>query len=89
MGGLTTMWDGNLVVCIDHIRWRYDICCKLKWVSNNEEFIVINVYGPRCLQEKLNLLQNLSTLLVGKEDLHCLIIGNFNMIRGLEESFNL
>lgn len=87
-GGMVTVWDSKIITCLGVLKWRYSLCCKLKWVSSGEEFILCNIYGPQTLEGKQSLLENLENTMRGREDEKILLIGDFDMTKNMGETLN-
>ena len=86
--GMIILWDQNQLSCTHQYSWRSAVTGSFKWIVSDEEFTVVNVYGPQELGEKRNLLQELSYIASIMENSNLIFIGDFNMTRNMDECLN-
>lgn len=91
-GGLVIVWDRRLLECTEVRRSTRTITTFMAFRASGLRFTLINVYGP-CSSgpERGTFLQELeaeATRVCTDDDLLCVVLGDFNVIRRPEERSN-
>jgi len=84
-GGLLTLWDRSKVVVWSSWQLEHVLGIQGRFVRNDEEFILLNVYAPCDISQQQALWHNISERLTTFSDLNVCICGDFNTVRSMEE----
>lgn len=89
-GGLLTSWDSSTLECTAHFVTSHTLTVCLETKSSNLYFHVSNVYGPCVSAKKSSFLQELEREVAPLIDANqpWVLLGDFNMIRSLDERSN-
>ncbi|XP_057871955.1 uncharacterized protein LOC131078305 [Cryptomeria japonica] len=79
-GGLGIMWKKNLVAFTCHTKMQNWMAGKVRALSLNIEFFIINVYGPIPTDKKRLVWQEIECFLNNQDEKHIIIGGDFNTI---------
>ncbi|GLJ46152.1 hypothetical protein SUGI_0972290 [Cryptomeria japonica] len=80
LGGLGIMWKKNSVAFTCHTKMQNWMVGKVRALSLNLEFIIINVYGPIPTDKKRLVWQEIEYFLNNQDEKHIIIGGDFNTI---------
>lgn len=84
-GGLATIWNPKLLTLQDFQTSHFFIQATFHLIGTNIHNHLSNVYFPQHLDQKLALLDTLTTLNLNRKFPLWIGGGNFNIIRALEE----
>ncbi|KAJ9550052.1 hypothetical protein OSB04_022595 [Centaurea solstitialis] len=84
-GGLLTIWDPSLFVKESVSRVANFLMLKGRWLPNNKQLGIINIYAPNVVTGRDTLWQNLSSLLRADQATGWVLCGDFNEVRRPEE----
>ncbi|XP_022023908.1 uncharacterized protein LOC110924177 [Helianthus annuus] len=86
-GGLVSMWDPSMFKLGNSVKDRNFIYLSGKLVGSGETINIFNIYAPQSTSAKLRLWEALSALILSAEGM-CLLMGDFNAVRLVEERKN-
>jgi len=84
-GGILTLWNPLKFGITDAKASRNYLSVVIQPVGDRNTYLVMNVYGPQRLDEKIKFLDSLVDLRIRYAGLHWVIGGDFNMIISLSE----
>ncbi|GJY07998.1 RNA-directed DNA polymerase, eukaryota [Tanacetum coccineum] len=83
-GGILCVWDSTVFHIENHITSDNFVALYGTWKPNKTKLLVISIYAPQALSEK-RLLWNYITSLINRWDGECIVMGDFNEVRCVEE----
>ncbi|XP_071713472.1 uncharacterized protein [Rutidosis leptorrhynchoides] len=85
-GGIISLWD-PFAFSKEHI-WsdKNYVIVKGRWIREDVEVYMVNVYGPQQLHDKVNLWSKLSRFMVDNVGKY-ILFGDWNSVRSEEERF--
>lgn len=84
-GGLVTWWNPHVLRVLSSEASIYYSALECQAIGNSNIYLCINVYGPKKLDEKLNLINSLIKLKQRYPRAKVIIGGDFDMITSLSE----
>nr|GEX93923.1 RNA-directed DNA polymerase, eukaryota [Tanacetum cinerariifolium] len=83
-GGLLCVWDSSVFLIENHTILDNFLVLYGTWKPSKTKLLVISVYAPQALSEK-RLLWNYISLLIIRWGGECIVMGDFNEVRCVEE----
>nr|GEV70346.1 RNA-directed DNA polymerase, eukaryota [Tanacetum cinerariifolium] len=87
-GGILCVWDSNVFLKEQHIISDNFVALYGTWIPNKMKILLISVYAPQSLSVK-RLLWNYLSSLITRWNGECLVMGDFNDVRRMEERWGL
>ncbi|GJZ98645.1 RNA-directed DNA polymerase, eukaryota, reverse transcriptase zinc-binding domain protein [Tanacetum coccineum] len=85
-GGILCVWDPNVFRKSNATISDYFLMIRGEWISNSKKILIISVYAPQELSEKMMLWDYL-LLMINNWKGNVIIMGDFNEVRRNEERF--
>nr|GFB97393.1 RNA-directed DNA polymerase, eukaryota [Tanacetum cinerariifolium] len=83
-GGILCVWDSNVFLKEKHIIFDNFVALYGTWIPNKMKILLISVYAPQSLSVK-RLLWNYLSSLITRWNGECLVMGDFDEVRRMEE----
>ncbi|GKC54978.1 RNA-directed DNA polymerase, eukaryota [Tanacetum coccineum] len=83
-GGIICIWDTNMFKKDNHIISDNFVALYGTWIPNNMKLLLISVYAPQVRSSKRLLWNYLSSLIIRWKG-ECLVMGDFNEVRSIDE----
>ncbi|GJZ43728.1 RNA-directed DNA polymerase, eukaryota [Tanacetum coccineum] len=83
-GGIICIWDTNMFKKDNHIISDNFVALYGTWIPNNMKLLLILVYAPQVRSSKRLLWNYLSSLIIRWKG-ECLVMGDFNEVRSIDE----
>nr|GEV07216.1 RNA-directed DNA polymerase, eukaryota [Tanacetum cinerariifolium] len=83
-GGILCVWGSNIFLKEQHIISDNFVALYGTWIPNKMKILLISVYAPQSLSVK-RLLWNYLSSLITRWNGECLVMGDFNEVRRMEE----
>ncbi|GJX45301.1 RNA-directed DNA polymerase, eukaryota [Tanacetum coccineum] len=83
-GGILCVWDPNVFCKDHHIISDNFVALYGTWKSSKSKMLLISIYAPQAITDKRVLWSYISSLLA-RWDGDCIVMGDFNEVRYMEE----
>jgi hypothetical protein len=84
-GGIVTLWNPQSMNLLAAEATRHTLFVNMQIIGNTEEILCNNVYGPQMMEEKRRMLLYLENLKDRSNNLHPILVGDFNIITTLSK----
>ncbi|KAL8547829.1 hypothetical protein ACS0TY_007238 [Phlomoides rotata] len=84
-GGLISIWNMNVFVKTSLWDNKEMLVVNGRWLEDNGEMVIINVYAPCSFNEKAQLWDTINLVIEQNEDARICVVGDFNPIREKSE----
>ncbi|GJW55692.1 RNA-directed DNA polymerase, eukaryota [Tanacetum coccineum] len=83
-GGILCVWDPSVFRKEHHVVSDNFVALYGSWVSNQAKLLVVSIYAPQSITSKRSLWSYISSL-ISRWDGHCMVMGDFNEVRCMED----
>ncbi|GJS39916.1 RNA-directed DNA polymerase, eukaryota, partial [Tanacetum coccineum] len=83
-GGILCVWDPSVFRKEHHVVSDNFVALYGSWVSNQAKLLMVSIYAPQSITSKRSLWSYISSL-ISHWDGHCMIMGDFNEVRCMED----
>ncbi|GKC85012.1 RNA-directed DNA polymerase, eukaryota, partial [Tanacetum coccineum] len=83
-GGILCAWNPSVFCKEQHIISDNFVALYGSWVSNQAKLLMISIYAPQSITSKRTLWSYISSL-ISRWDGHCMVMGDFNEVRCMED----
>nr|GEY12708.1 RNA-directed DNA polymerase, eukaryota [Tanacetum cinerariifolium] len=87
-GGILCAWDPCVFRKEQHVILDNFVALYGSWVFNQAKLLMISIYAPQSITSKRTLWSYISSL-ISRWDGHCMVMGDFNEVRCMEDRLGL